>query len=235
MSSVPRILFALSGIMIIAYYSFNFGILLLLLSIFEYLIYIGVFRKVVFSRWILHDSDIFYLEYKGEYSKIGNTIKNLSETINNLHLDRKNWNTFGFYYDNPKVVDPKKCRAVVGLIYTNEKYYQENQLLNKEIFNNLIKEGLEHVKLKQADLLISKFPYVNNLSFFVAIIKFYRNLTKNLEQNEFLSKFMIESDFEFKNSVEIYKENDLIFGIPLEKSEQFFLYTGKNEQKNTIN
>ncbi len=159
-------------------------------SIIEFINYSRRFENIIFDSYILHKSDVFYLEYKGEYEKISQWFQNFNILLNRYHLDRKNWNLFGFYYDDPNILDSDKCKACTGLIYNNEKNYPENILLNIEISSELIRnEKFEYASIQETELLVAKYSNTNFLPQPYSIIKFYQNLKTKMQYFNFLKKF----------------------------------------------
>jgi hypothetical protein len=79
-------------------------------------------HKVVKTTW--HGSTILYMQYQGEYFRIGATFDELRQSVmHEFPLSQM----LGVYYDDPtRVDDAEECRAVVGiLVYETELHKVE--------------------------------------------------------------------------------------------------------------
>jgi len=127
------------------------GIIIFILC---YLYYLGVFRTLNFQESKLGPLKIFYLEYQGEYHKIGPTFGRVSRDIAPYFKFAK---MFGLYFDNPSnVVDKKQTRAIVGVILNSG----ENPLKEEEFAKAYIQ--YKKAELPIVDATITQFPYRNS-------------------------------------------------------------------------
>jgi hypothetical protein len=185
----------------------KFGLFLIIIS---YLIDLGIFTFTKYEKGFFNTSEIFYFEFCGDYNNLYKDFIRIANIIEKYSLSRKEWNTFGFYYDNPKTTPKGKCRAVIGIQYENEnKLNEKKRSLDENIKNWLKAEGFEYKKIDRMNSVISKYPLQNNLSVFIAIMKYYSNLENKLKDKEFFREFNIEEKYfegEFKK--ENLKQNE---------------------------
>lgn len=212
---------------IMKFISIKFAQIGLVLIFIKYFFDMGIFASTKFIEEIFSESEIFYWEYIGEYKKLHDHFRKLGNLITKYSLSKEKWHEFGFYYDDPKQVDPKKCRAVVGLQY---ELNENNQKLCEEVKDFLFAEDFKYKKIKQTKCLMAKYVNYNFLSIIFAIRKFYTTLEQRLKDSEFLKKYNLEDKQNiFKCTIEVYKKDILEFSVPLEHQQQFMLYSGKRD------
>lgn len=145
-------------------------VLLILLSLLLlFLYYMGVFTSLSFQDAKLGPLKIFYLEYQGEYSKIGPIFGRVSRDIAPYFKFAK---LFGLYFDAPnEVVNPRQTRAIVGVILNSGE-------------NPKLEEGFakDYIHYKKAELPIveavkTTFPYRNSLTYML-FGKIYREIAR---------------------------------------------------------
>lgn len=152
-------------------------ILSLILIILVFLAYMGVFTKLRVIRTKLGPLKIFYLEYIGEYKKIG---PKYNKICTDMSIYFKFARPVGIFYDSPdQIEDLSKCRAVIGFLVNPG----ESPEKSREFQEN-------HKEYKFADLPIvnalkTVFPYRNFLTFFLfkMIYKAFTNEVLKLEGN----------------------------------------------------
>jgi hypothetical protein len=135
-------------------------------------------------------------------------------------------NTFGIYYDDPKTTDVNKCRAVIGFQYLNSTEKNEKSNDKEDLINFFKAEGFKHKHIPSTCCVNARYPYTNFLSIIFAIKKFYSNLEQKIKNIDFLKKFELENkDPKFNCIFEIYRDNYLLFGFPVENEKDFLIYS----------
>jgi len=72
---------------------------------------------------------------------------------------------------------------------------------------------------------MAQYPHVNFLSIIFAIKKFYSNLEKKIKEAAFVKQFGLENKVsKFKCTFEIYRDNYLLFGFPVENEQIFLIF-----------
>lgn len=194
----------------------------LVLLFIKYFIDMGVFSRTKFINEIFKKSDLFYWEYQGDYRKLYSKFKKLGDLYSKYSFNRNLWNTFGVYYDDPKTTLPDKCRAVIGFQYIKDSNKNEKE----DLINFLKAEGFKHKNISNTNCIVAKYPHVNFLSIIFATKKFYSNLEKKIKDLSFLKKFGLENkEPKFTCTFEIYRDNDLVFGFPIENEKDFLIYS----------
>jgi hypothetical protein len=186
--------------------------------IFLYFIYeLKLFSSIKFSLGYFPESDVFYLDYQGEYKDIGPKFESLKLTMKKFKLlDDCNYFFFGIYYDNPQLIkDVKKCRAVFGIGRSSQSPQ------GREMEDYLVNNGFKKSSLPGTQSLTSLFEYIYNISMLIGINKYYSALHTNLKDEGFKRQFMVKGDFQ--GSVEIYRNNSIQFFRPYDHLADFKL------------
>ena len=147
----------------------------LFFAVLLYLYYLGLFKSLSFQETKLGPLKIFYLEYQGEYHKIGPTFEKVSKDTAGYFKFAK---LFGLYFDPPQnVANPKQCRAIVGVILNSG----ESSSKEEEFAKAYIQYKMSELPLVEASL--TTFPYRNKLTYFL-FRKIYREIA-----NYIIAKF----------------------------------------------
>lgn len=166
---------------------------------------------LTFQEAKLGPMKIFYLEYIGEYHKIGQTFGRVCNDINHYFKFAR---PFGLYYDPPShLVDPKQARAIVGVILNNG----ENPSKEEEFAKAYIQYKKAELPLVEA--IVTKFPYRNRLTFLM-FGKVYGEISKYIKR-----KYEKQSLGQLGGIMEIYyinKSNNFI---------EFYWIHGPNVEK----
>ena len=180
------------------------GLLLLLLF---YLYYLGFFSTLTFQETKLGPMKILYLEYVGEYHKIGSLFRRVSQDFGPYFKFAR---LFGLYYDPPnKVLDRKQTRAIVGVILNSGESPKKEEKFVKA-----------HIQYKKAELplvdtSLTRFP--NKNKFFMNYF-LYAKVYKEIS-NYMMRKFGKDSSkIAYAGIMEVYymnKTNSFIeFHVP---------------------
>lgn len=113
---------------------------------------LGLFTQIVMTRTYFNECVIYYYEYTGDYCNVFLELDKIDQTLNQKKLNEdKNYFKFGIYYDDPKMVDKTRCRAVVGIMTYS--------LNNKENEEFILKNGYYKKHLERTESVKSIFPY----------------------------------------------------------------------------
>lgn len=146
-------------------------ILLITLFLMIFLWYMGLFKVLSFQQAKLGPLKIFYLEYIGEYHKVGPTFQLVCRDTKPYFKFAR---CFGLYYDPPhKVRDKKHTRAIIGVILNNGESSQKEEEFAKAHIN------YKRSELPLVDAIVTRFPYRNFLTYFL-FGKVYRAINNYL-------------------------------------------------------
>lgn len=210
------------------FYSVRAGLMSLSMVFLKFIYDLGLFSSIKFYRGNFSNSEIFYLEYQGEYKNIGSCIRKTCDIMTNLKLnDDDRYSAFGIYYDEPKrVKDTKQCRAIYGIskrITDELKPGQVNKDKKQiEIEEYLSDKGFKKSVLPDTICLTASFSYIFQMSMILGIIKFYSALTSNLKDENFKRSYGIKETKDI-SSIEVYNKNETKFYIPTKNQEKFML------------
>ena len=137
------------------------GLLVIILLIVGYLYYLGLFSKVEFKESNIGPFLVVYDTHLGDYSKVGPVMDKVYKSLKNDGIVTSRG--FGMYYDDPKTVPADKLRSEVGSIIEEK----DIKILSK--FGKKYKSKI----IKKSDVIIAEFPFKNQLSIIVGVIKVY--------------------------------------------------------------
>lgn len=214
---MSQVFLLIINLIIYCYFSFKTGLMFSSLLFFKFLWDCGLFTKIYFFKGNLNNCDIYYYEYTGEYQFLNKEFSKISTLMNKFKLN-KLFSSFGIYYDDPSKVDPKKCRAVVGIMQhqTTENY--------KDFFDYLLENSFKKAYLPITPAICSTFPLKNMISLMIGIKKHYSTLKEKLKNEEFQREFDID-DKRMKLSVEVYRNSQMEFYIPTKNLDKFYLHS----------
>jgi hypothetical protein len=144
-----------------------------LLAIF---LWLGGFKRIQFSLQEAGGEVLVYESHTGDYKNVGKVIDKMYYSLLNEEKVEC-FRGFGIYYDNPQKVEKEKLRADVGNILENPTSEVLAQLTPKYNIKTLEKQ----------QYLVAEFPYKNQMSIIVGIMKVYPALNNYTEEHQ-LSK-----------------------------------------------
>lgn len=200
-------------------FSFKTGAVVFILSFLYSLWRIGLFRSIIFLRNNFEECLVYYYDYVGEYYNISKEFEKISILTQKYKL--KHAIPFGIYYDDPRKVDPKTCRAVVGILKRGGKQEEDWEILKESNYRK------DYIPTSLC--LSANFPHVNSMSLVIGIKKFYNSLRTNIKKESWRNAYGLKEDIPC--SVEIYGESLLEFFVPIENAEEFNLLKIKGRKK----
>lgn len=199
-------------------------ILILLLFIFLYLTYYGIFNPIILHEIEFGPIKYFYKEYQGSYGSIGPTydrIKRIAfRTFKEIQL-------FSIYYDDPNtLIDSYEGRALLGFYSTDE---QDNINIDKFVKTNGF--DIKYIELPLISALYTRFPYRSYLSFHLIASRVRKKMTNFLKKNKNIQfeqgEMPLIEEFHFKNNY-----IDII--IPYGPEYKSYIKTNFSKPKNKI-
>jgi len=138
-----------------------------------------------------------YKFHRGAYSKSGNFFKTICK-YSPLHLK------LGIYYDDPHVVPVEKRRFAVGLMV--------DEIKDRELIEQMQKDNYKMFKSPKINRSIyTTFPFINNLSILIAIMRVPNRLGDYIRTNK----------LEAHPFIEIYDQPLIHYIIPLDNFEGY--------------
>lgn len=227
MGLIKILLYLTFEFILLHFFSLKVAILGLIALFLKWLYDMGIFTSITFFIGNFNKAQVFFTDYTGPYHDIGKKFEQVSGIISKFNLD-ETYTPFGIYYDDPKVVEPTKCRAVVGILKKCSMDLRStmNKQASPELMEYLLSNGFKSGILSDTASVMSNFYYINKMSMMLGTKKFYSALEKNLNDSEFTKTFNIDKA-KISCFVEVYTKNNIYFYIPVKNHEQFNLHTNK--------
>ena len=159
------------------------GVLILLSGFFIALIYSGLFSTVEIQEGDIGPYILVYQKHTGDYAGTGDIQNRIYQSL------QKDYNVsatrgFGKYYDDPKTVPAEKLRSIAGCILEPE-YRSLIPTIQKKYTVG---------EYKKTRSVIAWFPYKNQLSIFLGVMRVYPRL----------EEYIREKGYPFSPALEIY-------------------------------
>ncbi|HQP47106.1 MAG TPA: hypothetical protein PKX12_00140 [Spirochaetota bacterium] len=174
------------------------AVIMVLAGFFIALIYSGLFSTVDISEREIGPFILVYQHHTGDYAGTGDIQNTIYQTL------RKEFNVsatkgFGQYYDDPKKVPAEKLRSIAGCILEPEYRDRIPAIAKKYIVS-------EYKKTKS---VVAVFPYKNQLSIFLGVLRVYPALDKYIQHK----------GYPFSPALEIYDlgSKKIIYSFPIQQ------------------
>ncbi len=164
----------------------------ILLAIYAWL---GGFKKIRFSFQEAGGEVLVYESHTGDYKNVGKVIDKMYYALLNEEKVEC-FRGFGIYYDNPKKVEKEKLRADVGNILENPTPEILDQLAPRYKIRTLEKQ----------EYLVAEFPYKNQLSIFMGIMKVYPALNRYIRENNLSEDGFVMEIYDVPGKKIIYRK-----------------------------
>ncbi|KFR02823.1 Testis-expressed sequence 264 protein [Opisthocomus hoazin] len=179
-------------------------VLLLLLTVFGFVVYSGLFTEVVVSAGSPPVSNIT-LAYKfrvGPYGESGQLFTDGCSISSKLY-------SIGVYYDNPHTVSPEKCRFAIGRILS-----EGDAKPSEEQIKRFQKYGFKIFSFPApSHVVMATFPFTTPLSIHLAVNRVHPALDTYIKERKLCAHPRIE----------IYKEDRIYFVCPLARQGDFYV------------
>ncbi|NXJ50220.1 TX264 protein, partial [Spizaetus tyrannus] len=179
-------------------------VVLLLLTVFGFVVYSGLFTEVVVSAGSPPVGNIT-LAYKfrvGAYGESGQLFTDGCSISSKLC-------SIGVYYDNPHTVPPEKCRFAIGRILS-----EGDAKPSEEQIKRFQKYGFKIFSFPApSHVVMATFPFTTPLSIHLAVNRVHPALDTYIKERKLCAHPRIE----------IYKEDRIYFVCPLARQGDFYV------------
>jgi hypothetical protein len=170
-------------------------IILIVAGLLAFYSWLGGFKKVQFSIQEAGGEVLVYESHTGEYKNVGKVIDKMYYALLN---DEKVecFKGFGIYYDNPQKVEKSKLRADVGNILENPSPEVLTKLTPKYKIKTLDKQKY----------LVTEFPYKNQMSIIIGIMRVYPALNRYIRENNLSEEGFVMEIYDVPGKKIIYRK-----------------------------
>ncbi|NXT31988.1 TX264 protein, partial [Pelecanoides urinatrix] len=179
-------------------------VVLLLLTVFGFAVYSGLFTEVVVSAGSPPVGNIT-LAYKfrvGPYGESGQLFTDGCSISSKLC-------SIGVYYDNPHTVSPEKCRFAIGRILS-----EGDAKPSEEQIKRFQKYGFKIFSFPApSHVVMATFPFTTPMSIHLAVNRVHPALDTYIKERKLCAHPRIE----------IYKEDRIYFVCPLARQGDFYV------------
>ena len=197
---------------------FWLGLIALCIVIYKLLDMFGIIRNIIFYRGSFGDGIVFTKDYYGSYNNLQQAFNEAKKLISTYQL--KDFLIIGIYYDKADSPDQNKLRSSIGIYKPNrgfpdkvpeefERYCQNNEYNKNELPNT--------------SSLYASWDYFNTFTLITGIKKFKSLLYSKLKDPSFKRLFKVDEN-KVKVIVEVYKEKEVNFYVPLLNVDKFMLF-----------
>ena len=197
---------------------FWLGLIALCIVIYKLLDMFGIIRNIIFYRGSFGDGIVFTKDYYGSYNNLQQAFNEAKKLISTYQL--KDFSIIGIYYDKADSPDQNKLRSSIGIYKQNrgfpdkvpeefERYCQNNEYNKNELPNS--------------NSIYASWDYFNTFTLINGIKKFKSVLYSKLKDPSFKRLFKVDEN-KVKVIVEVYKEKEVNFYVPLLNVDKFMLF-----------
>ena len=197
---------------------FWLGLIAFCIVIYKLLDMFGIVRNITFYRGSFGDGIVFTKDYYGPYNNLQKAFDDAKKLISTYQL--KDFLIIGIYYDKTDSPDQSKLRSSIGIYKPNrgfpdkvpeefERYCQENEYNKAELPNS--------------NSIYASWEYFNVFTLMNGIKKFKSQLYSKLKDPSFKRLFKVDES-KVKLIVEVYKEKEVNFYVPLLNVDKFMLF-----------
>ncbi|NWS30504.1 TX264 protein, partial [Polioptila caerulea] len=179
-------------------------VLLLLLTIFGFVVYSGLFTEVVVSAGSppVGNMTLAYKFRVGPYGESGQLF------TDGCSISSK-FCSIGVYYDNPHTVSPEKCRFAIGRILS-----EGDAKPSEEQIKRFQKYGFKIFSFPApSHVVMATFPFTTPLSIHLAVNRVHPALDTYIKERKLCAHPRIE----------IYKQDRIYFVCPLARQGDFYV------------
>lgn len=162
------------------------GVIIVIVLGFSY--YLGAFKSVEIVEGEVEPMIIMYKPVVGEYSQSADVMDEMYYKLEEFGVSPTQG--VGIYFDNPQMVETEKLRSVVGNIITEDMYATLRDS-NADVLNEY-----EIAVLGNRDAYLAEFPFRNQFSVIVAIMKVYPEINELFVEEKFTAPIMEIYDME---------------------------------------
>ena len=178
----------------------------------------GIIRNIIFYRGSFGDGIVFTKDYYGPYNNLQQAFNDAKKLISTYQL--KDFLLIGIYYDKDDSPDQNKLRSSIGIYKPNrgfpdkvpeefERYCEANEYNKNELPNS--------------NSIYASWEYFNVFTLMNGIKKFKSLLYSKIKDPAFKRLFKVDES-KVKVIVEVYKEKEVNFYVPLLNVDKFMLF-----------
>ena len=197
---------------------FWLGLIALCIVIYKLLDMFGIIRNINIYKGSFGDGIVFTKDYYGSYNNLQQAFNEAKKLISTYQL--KDFSIIGIYYDKADSPDQNKLRSSIGIYKQNrgfpdkvpeefERYCQNNEYNKNELPNT--------------SSLDASWDYFNTFTLIAGIKKFKSTLYTKIKDPSFKRLFKVDES-KVKVIVEVYKEKEVNFYVPLLNVDKFMLF-----------
>ncbi|XP_044307112.1 testis-expressed protein 264 [Varanus komodoensis] len=187
-------------------------VVLLLLTVFGFAVYSGLFSEVVVSAGLPPFGNIT-VAYKFQVGPYGDNGRLFMESCS---ISPKLC-SIAIYYDSPHTVDPEKCRYAVGSILS-----EGEEKPSEEVVRMFLKYGFKIFNFPASShVVMATFPYTTPLSIHLAVNRVHTCLDAYIKERKLCAHPRLE----------IYKGSQIYFICPLARQGDFYVPEMKELEK----
>ncbi|KAI1234418.1 hypothetical protein IHE44_0003468, partial [Lamprotornis superbus] len=179
-------------------------VVLLLLTVFGFVVYSGLFAEVVVSAGSppVGNMTLAYKFRVGPYGESGQLFTDGCSISSKLC-------SIGVYYDNPHTVSPEKCRFAIGRILS-----EGDEKPSEEQIKRFQKYGFKIFSFPApSHVVMATFPFTTPLSIHLAVNRVHPALDTYIKERKLCAHPRIE----------IYKQDRIYFVCPLARQGDFYV------------
>ncbi len=147
-------------------------IAVLVVALFVWLTYSGMFAKVEIKQEKAGGYWLVYEDFVGDYSNAGKITDKVYQELKEMGIETTKG--FGIYKDNPQEVAREECHSELGCIL-------EPIDLDKL---DIIKEKFKVKNFIKQDCITAEFPFKNKMSIMFGIFKVYPKINEYMNAND---------------------------------------------------
>ncbi|XP_048344660.1 testis-expressed protein 264 isoform X2 [Sphaerodactylus townsendi] len=187
-------------------------VILLLLTLFGFAVYSGIFSEVVVSAGLPPIGNIT-VAYKFQVGPYGDCGRLFTESCS---ISPKMC-SIAVYYDNPHTVDPEKCRYLVGTVLS-----EGEEKPSEQVVRMFQKYGFKIFHFPApSHVVMATFPYTTPLSIHLAVNRVHPSLDTYIKERKLCAH----------PRMEIYKGDKIYFICPLARQGDFYVPEMKELEK----
>jgi hypothetical protein len=213
------IILLLINFLIFCFYSFNSTLLFFICILLTFIWQTKFFKNITFNNSMLKTSELFYIEYLGDFYTINKELFKLEVILKKFNLTRSNYNICVINYELQNKVDSNHTKAIIGILKENENKVGWKE---EEFLDYLVKNKFKRALIPETESIVSHFPVSNEISRAIGIKKYFSTLDSSIEDEDFKKKFNIDKK-KMKVILVLHKLDSLSFYIPLKNNERFNL------------
>ena len=205
---------------LVVYYfgGFWLGLIGLCIVIFRLLNIFGITRSITFYRGSFGDGIVFTKDYYGPYNNQQQAFNEAKKLISTYQL--KDFLVIGIYYDKPDSPDQNKLRSSIGIYKPNRGFPDK---VPEEFERYCEKNEYNKNELPNSNSLYCSWDFFNAFTLIIGIKKYYNLLNSKINDPSFKRIFKIDEK-KVKVIVEVYKEKEVSFYVPLLNVDKFMLF-----------